>query len=58
MNYAIIIEIGPCENGGDKEYLMVIADWVKIDRGGNITVKGKIVPDGNNDDTNRDTNFI
>lgn len=37
---------------------MVIADWVKIDRGGNITVKGKIVPDGNNDDTNRDTNFI
>lgn len=24
---------------------MVIVEWVKIDRAGNLTIKGKIVPD-------------
>lgn len=42
----IIVEIELLRNGGDKEYSMVIAPvWVKFDRDGNVTVKGKIVPD-------------
>lgn len=34
---------------------MVIVEWVKIDRAGNVTIKGKIVPDS---DTTRNSNFI
>lgn len=27
---------------------MVIVEWVKIDRAGNLTIKGKIIPDSKN----------
>lgn len=41
----IIIEVELYGNGGDKEYSMVIVEWVKIDRAGNLTIKGKMIPD-------------
>lgn len=42
MECGIIIEIGLYRNDGDKEYFMVIVEWVKIDRAGNLTIKGKV----------------
>lgn len=45
FEHDIITEIELYGNDGDKEYSMVIVEWVKIDRAGNLTIKGKTVPD-------------
>ena len=43
-------------NDGDKEFGMRITPhWIKIDRDGNVTIKGKIIP-GSNDDYQENLN--